>query len=68
MSCGEYAPDELLEDDYYKSEFERRVQERKEEKHSAILNVGIRENGDSTLYEINQFKKISDTRRLAGQL
>ena len=28
-----------------------------EEMYSAILNVGIRENGDSTLYEINQFKK-----------
>lgn len=25
--------------------------------YSAILNVGIRENGDSTLYEINQFNK-----------
>lgn len=27
------------------------------ELYSAILNVGIRENGDSTLYEINQFHK-----------
>ena len=34
MSCGEYATDELLEDDYYKSEFERRVQERLESYNS----------------------------------
>lgn len=37
---------------YYKVHFQFR-----DEIYSAILNVGIRENGDSTLYEINQFNK-----------
>lgn len=26
--------------------------------YSAVLNIGIRDNGDSTLYDINQFKRI----------
>lgn len=26
--------------------------------YSAVLNVGIRDNGDSMLYDINQFNKI----------
>lgn len=37
---------------YYKVHFQIGT-----EMYSAILNVGIRENGDSTLYEINQFAK-----------
>lgn len=27
------------------------------ERYGAVLNIGIRNNGDSTLYDINQFKK-----------